>query len=341
MEKKKRKIENIAPINSHFLDSGSFTLWTLADEWSKETGNSKWDYYDTEEFWSYMEGYAKFVKKYKLGIDYYANVDVIPNAELSYRNQKWLEEQGLRPVPVVHYGTDLPWIEKYIDEGHDYIGLGGLVGNTGATDKRKWIERVFCLIADSEGLPTVRLHGFGVTSIEYLLLFPWYSVDSTTWKKHGAYGHILVPRRKKGEFIFSPTQLGLEVNSDTVKRVQPWLLTTSDGSGKQTSKGNMHYRTLKPGERAVVHDWLDTIGMSVESIWDDSERYDFESPTFKQRELEREQAGEKREDTMQGVDSSYYNRITANLFFFEELIKHVPEYPWPFKKLTPKGFDLI
>src|SRR5262245_48519493 len=118
-------------VRSHFFDSGSFTLWTKAREYAQgKPEKRKWDYYDKEDFWKYIDSYAAFVKRYKIAIDLYANVDVIPNPELSWRNLKYLEDKhGLTPVPVIHYGTDLEWLKRHMASGYDIIGLGGLVGS--------------------------------------------------------------------------------------------------------------------------------------------------------------------------------------------------------------------
>src|SRR5438552_1722463 len=111
-------------VASHFFDSGSFSLWTAAEEYAKRHNCSRWKFYDSKRHWRYVEDYAAFVKKYSLAIDLYANVDVIPNAELTWRNQQYLEQKhGLCPVPVVHYTCDLKWLQHYMDLGYELIAL--------------------------------------------------------------------------------------------------------------------------------------------------------------------------------------------------------------------------
>lgn len=103
-------------------------------------------------------------------------MDVIGNPELTWRNQRILERQyGLRPVPVVHYRTDLEWLKFYMKKGYDVIGLGGLVGSHAGEECRKWIAAAFDIVCDNpERLPVQKLHGFGVTSYELMIRFPWY-----------------------------------------------------------------------------------------------------------------------------------------------------------------------
>ena len=62
-EKKKLKIGHVA---SHFLDSGSFTLWTTTAKnfQLKHPNKGLYGYYYTKAFKKYMDDYAKFIKKY-------------------------------------------------------------------------------------------------------------------------------------------------------------------------------------------------------------------------------------------------------------------------------------
>jgi hypothetical protein len=83
-QEKRRKEEGPAPKvwapDSHFLDSGAFTLWTKAQAYANKHGGDRWAYYETDEFWNYIDHYARFVRKYGRAVDYYANVDVIPQS---------------------------------------------------------------------------------------------------------------------------------------------------------------------------------------------------------------------------------------------------------------------
>lgn len=300
-------------IESHFFDSGSFTLRTKAHAWAAEKKGRKWrDYYRTAEFdayvYEYMDRYAAFVKKYSVAIDYYANVDVIPDPILTYRNQKYLEDKhGLKPVPVVHYGTDLKWLRKYIKEGYDLIGIGGLVGSFGSSGREPvflWLDQVFNLVCDNpKRLPCVRLHGFGATLYELLIRYPWWSVDSTTWTKIAAYGGIFVPHLRKGKWDFAERPYNLQVSMESPSR----------------SKRGKHYWTNPPAVQAIVRKWLDHIGIPLGAVDPDGQIAEF------------------------GVITRHTERRAANLHFFEGLRKWLPEYPWPFSHtagLQREGFGL-
>lgn len=243
----------IGAVASHFLDSGSFTLWTEAAKYGKEHNCSKWDYYHTPEFWNYIDSYADFVKEYRIGIDHFANVDVIPNPVLTYRNQLYLElEHGLKPVPVVHYTTDLRWLHKYIDEGYEFIALGGLVGSMSKPSCVAWIDRAFDIICNTpDSLPRVKIHGFGVTNHAMLWRYPWWSVDSTVWTKMGAYGEIIIPPMRNGEWQYSIPPFKVPVSMDSVV----------DG----------HYLLMSKAEQHIVREWLKFIGMKIGKLGDEGE----------------------------------------------------------------------
>lgn len=230
---------------SVFYDSGSFTLWSLAKRFGKANGCSEYDYYDTDEFWRYMEHYVHYVKKYHLAIDHYANIDVIPNPELSWRNQQWLEAKGLTPVPIVHFTTHPKWLKMYIDKGYTYVGLGGLVGRI--KKATSWLEKCFDIICDQPSrLPRINIHGFGVTQHQALWRYPWYSIDAATWGKMGAFGTVMVPRWIDGRWNFRKTPVKLCVSADSGGRF-----------------GKHHYLGLSRSERSKVNEWFAEIGIPL------------------------------------------------------------------------------
>lgn len=299
---------------SHFLDSGSFTLWTKAEEYAKENQCGEWEFYDTDQFWEYMDKYVDFCTTHAKGIDHMANVDVLPfrgkrtppkgfdNASLSYRNLKYLEKKGLHPVPVVHYSpvVDFKWLRRYMEEGYTFIGLGGLVGSTATAECKSWLSQAFDVVCGSkDNTPLVDIHGFGVTSYSLLLRYPWYSVDSTSWTKVGAYGGILVPHKRGGKFTFDE---------------QPYLIKVSEDSPERKQHGK-HLLTISKREQAIVNEWLELIDVPMGEVGDEE--------TF-------------------GVVTRHTERRVANLKFFEMMRRSVKQYPWAYRSKKRNTFkDLI
>ena len=78
-----------------FLDSGAFSAWSQGKEIN-------------------IEDYIQFIKEHKDVIDVYANLDVIGDAEATWRNQLRMEKAGLNPLPVFHYGEDISWLKNLL-----------------------------------------------------------------------------------------------------------------------------------------------------------------------------------------------------------------------------------
>jgi hypothetical protein len=233
----------------HFLDSGAFTLKTRAAEYAKRTGRSEWAFYDTKAHWRYIDDYCRFVMDHWQSIDYFANVDAIPNPALTWRNQQYIEkEYGIEPIPVVHFRSDLAWLARYMDRGYLYIGIGGLVGEAGSAECKAWLDRVFVRVCTGPGrTPAVRLHAFGLTSVELMNTYPWYSVDSASWTKVGSFGGIMVPHRRAGAWDYTIT---------------PYVMKVADQSPDRHRAG-CHFHTIPPLQQRLVRDWLADINVPL------------------------------------------------------------------------------
>jgi len=283
-------------VQSHFLDSGAYTQFSQAIKYHQKNGGGRWDFYDTDEFWDYIDAYAEFVKEFQPAIDFYANLDVIGNSELTWRNQKYLEEQhGLNPVPVVHYTShdSFSAFDRYIKEGYGYIGLGGLVGQTGYLKfHQQWLDTLFAKISPApKHLPTVKIHGFGFTSHRMLLRYPWWSVDSVSWAKLGGFGTIIMPMKSGKGFDFLRAPLKIKVSSEDIKSRMRW---------------NCHYDSASDQVKRNVQEWLDFIGIPL-GKWKNGEVVE------------------------NGILTRHVERRAACLLYFENLVKSIPEWPFPFK----------
>lgn len=227
-----------------FLDSGAYSAWTRGT------------HIDLDE-------YCAFIKANIDNIDVYACLDVIPGVpgipattaqRIDAANQTWanylyMRREGLDPLPVFHYGESFDFLERMLDFGCDYIGIGGLVGVPGEM-RQLWLDRLFTRLCDDDGMPIIKTHGFGMTSIPLIFRYPWYSVDSTTWIKITANGGIYLPAIVDGQFVFD--------------RV-PTTILVSASSPKQSSNGK-HANTLSPAMRRILDNWLGLCGKTYEEV---------------------------------------------------------------------------
>lgn len=160
--------------------------------------------------------YAKFLVGNKIGLFVYANLDVIGDAEQTWKNQLILESFGLSPLPTFHYGEPDRWLELYLDK-YEYIALGGIV-NRNDTAQYIFLQKAFAIICRRSILP--KIHGFGIQDERWLRAFPWFSVDATSVHMQARYGGIRTPwgwLKINPEVNFQDTKWHTPLQIDVVK----------------------------------------------------------------------------------------------------------------------------
>jgi hypothetical protein len=238
-----------------FMDSGAFSMFTRGIEVN-------------------LQEYADYLQDNHDVIHVASNLDVIgrdKEAE-SYANQKVLEDMGANIMPVHHARDSDYWLEKYLDEGYDYIFLGGMVPETGKY-LRLWLDRIWeNHLVNEDGTAKVKVHGFGLTTLDLINRYPWYSVDSTSWVMASRFGQIF-----------------LDLEHRDLK------LTFSDQSPRMRDLG-MHYDTLDPVTRATVDRRITDLGFDPQLLrthfgWRDAFNIQFfkrvmdrPDPKFRRRE---------------------------------------------------------
>jgi hypothetical protein len=202
-----------------FLDSGAFSMFT-------------------QKIRVELSEYATYIKEHQDVIHVASNLDEIGRAkeEESYRNQKSLERMGVEVMPVHHARDDDKWLQKYLAEGYDYIFLGGMVA-----ESRKWLlgwlDHVFArYLTKKDGTAKVKVHGFGLTTIDLMSRYPWYSVDSTAWVMASRFGLIFVTVNGRDKKIFI---------SDQSPTRKDW---------------DRHYDTMDPVTRSAVDEHIEAMG---------------------------------------------------------------------------------
>jgi hypothetical protein len=322
-------------IGCFFLDSGAHSFYKRAVPKSNYSqiqqsrdpvlyaayGRFKGDQFVmTPAFQEYVDAYARFVIEHEQHLDHYATVDAIYNPEISYAVFKYLQdEHDLRPVPVIHAGTELHWIERYLSEGEAYLGLGGLGQGSTKSNYYRWADSVFDLLCPESNnrRPLVKTHGFAMTSHELLLRYPWYSVDSTSWVKVAAFGSLLVPTPLKVGSIDYVKSKGVHTAWNYAERP---LNVTISGKVKDNSRRELttaeqqrigyHWRNLSPALKTLVEMWLAYCEIPLGS--------------FKQDGTQAETGAIWDDDCRKG----------ANLIYYENLLQWIGPYP---KQYVPEN----
>ena len=110
-----------------------------------------------------------------------------------YMMDRVKDEYRDKVIPIYHFGEPYEALERMLNtEVHGrlapYIGIGGRHGvNRAAHDK--YYGHLFKIVKASKN-PNVKIHAFGMTVLELLEKYPFYSADSTTWLMIGANGNI-------------------------------------------------------------------------------------------------------------------------------------------------------
>lgn len=208
--------------NSIILDSGAFSAFSQGSN------------IDIDE-------YSNFIKKYISVFDwwFYAWLDVIWDAEISWKNQKYMEWLWLKPLPTYHYWEPLEYLHRYLNE-YDYIGIWWLVP---LASKPKKIDEILWYVFHyilKHKLKT-KIHWRWMTNPKFMMKYPFYSVDSSWrvawWKfnrflvwdnsKNKIYSFTAEEYRKK--YWLDPAQLEyiykLKIVIDTYQQLEKYTDT--------------------------------------------------------------------------------------------------------------------
>jgi len=311
---------------SLFLDSGAHSLYTK--KVIKKQHQNGYDFYDTKDFWQYVDEYAEFVKAHKEYIDVYVNVDVIFDPDRSFKVQKYLEtKHGLSPLPVIHYGSHPKYLKKCLGN-YDYIGLGGLGQEVTSQQYVTWADQMWDIICNTKDrFPICKVHGFAMTSLRFMLRYPWYSVDSTSWVMTSRMGSIYVPKFKNNEWIY-------DENS--------WKICLSSRSPGKGEEGK-HFDTLPKDSQDQIIKYLTKKGYKIGK----SEFKTIFVKKYKLEENEKWNGKELSDGTREveiiiedGLCNNYKLRDEVNIIYFLDLEKSIPKWPWPYKSKGVQGFEL-
>jgi hypothetical protein len=257
--------------NRIFLDSGAFSI---------HTQGVKID----------LKEYARFIRENGDIISVASNLDAIGagNEQLSYDRQKELEGMGVKIQPVHHFCDHDDWLKRYLDEGYDYIFLGGMVGKK-TTPLKRWLDHVWSkYLTNNDGTPKLKVHGFGLTTLELMFEYPWTSVDSTSW---------VTRSRNGGIFLDLPQSDG---------SIKDFTIEFSRRSAKRCDPESGHFDCLRTAERKEVLERL--------------EQLEAERPKFPEEIELQKIAGYKMGLNPKALAGSYGWRDIANIAYFQRIM---------------------
>lgn len=155
-----------------------------------------------------IDDYINYINEHADDCDAFAELDSIPYPVLnhetshksineSYANYLYMHERVKCPeklLYVFHFGEPQDKFLEIINTPingklPEYIGIGGRHG-VSTKAQEKYFERMFNIIKHSKN-PNIKVHAFGMTVLDLLEKYPFYSADSTTWLMLGINGNII------------------------------------------------------------------------------------------------------------------------------------------------------
>jgi hypothetical protein len=282
-----------------FLDSGAFSAWTKQVKIDLQT-------------------YIDFIQENKHLIETYCNLDDIESAENTWKNQREMERQGLSPMPVYHVGEDERFLKMCME--YPYFGVGGMALQS-EVNRVYWFDFVFDKVCpkSNDFFPTHKIHGFGLTSPKLVLMYPWYSGDSTSWVLYGKYGMILIPQHSH--------------RAEPSYTKPPRTIFVSTVSKTRFEEGE-HINNVSPMDRELILRHIRDKGFKLgkSSIKEVSDGY-----VLQENE---KWAGKKQRRSVEvleeiGLSNSHKERDRWNRDYYLMLESQLPKWPWAWTKTRP------
>jgi len=166
---------------TRFIDSGAYTLRTAV---ATTTGTKHNEGGAGVDFDAYLDAYVRWIKKMRALrlVDWWVEMDIgvlTGDRWVAQQRQRWARE-GLGDGLVEVWHSDKGW-DEWTRLLHDacrsgrsrYIAIEGRQNTGRVLNYTRFLHAAY-----RHG---VRVHGFKMTTAKDLQVYPFYSVDSTTW----------------------------------------------------------------------------------------------------------------------------------------------------------------
>jgi hypothetical protein len=160
-------------------------------------------------------------------------------------------------------------------------------------------------LCDETGKPKIKIHGFGIGNVKLLVKYPWYSVDSTSWVRHGGFGKVWFPAQKNNKFDFI-NGYGIICSIDTPIK----------------NRNTQHFCGMNKQEKENAKRWLKKIKIPLGNL--------------KQKEIKGLGEIEEKQITEIGILNYSYYRYVANIWYFIYLQNQINSMDIRFKRRKVK-----
>lgn len=202
-----------------------------------------------------VDAYTRWCHAVRPHTTWLAALDEIGNPDVTWQRWRTLTRSGLDTIPTLHYGASPRLMDRYVEHGVDFLGLGGMVGRKGEQQRlMRWTLSMMRYARDTH--PQMRFHGWGITHPLLLTNLPWYSVDSSGFGQAYRFGRLKVfdPDRKR--------MLAAMLDGSDVYRLGPVLRRhyhcTADSVARSTPANRAHLIRVSARGFQLLEDYLRT-----------------------------------------------------------------------------------
>jgi hypothetical protein len=211
-----------------FVDSGDLSTWAKRDQ-------------------AKLEHYIAYIKGNLRYIEAYLNMDVIGDPIATWKNQEAMEKAGLKPIPVYHLGEPKEFLDR-IMKGYDYfaVRVSTLKNKLEQITALDWLFEIVCPDSN-KNLPTHKVHGVDIDSIEIMRRYPWIGLSSGLWAEFSRRGAVLVPKFKEGKWVY---------NED------PWIVIV-DPNNPDPPEGGQRLESFSPEDQEIILRYFEEKGIDI------------------------------------------------------------------------------
>jgi hypothetical protein len=165
------QIELLSFLKSFMLDSGAFTFMN-----GQTVVNWK----------EYVKEYGNFVKRYNIKNFIELDIDKVVGWNQYLDLKKMLEDiSGRSPIPVFHRHHGKDYFLELVSK-NKYIAIGGIAARVIKPSE----HRYFSWFINEAHKAGAKIHGLGFTHLKGLEMYPFDTVDSSSWLSSGRYGYL-------------------------------------------------------------------------------------------------------------------------------------------------------
>lgn len=172
----------------YMLDSGAFSFMTGTKQYTKAA------------FMAYVDKYIAYVNENNIKHFFEMDVDCVLGYKKVLELREYINsETGKKCIPVWHKSRGKYEFEKMCEE-HDYVAIGGIVSKE---IEPKHYHVLPKLIVEAHRRKA-KIHGLGFTSMKWLPMCHFDSVDSTAWLAGCRFGYLYKFNGRKMVQIHKP-----------------------------------------------------------------------------------------------------------------------------------------